>query len=414
MSTGNLPNLPGFRSNPVVKARAARDEVSDEALTEGKTAEFWEEMKAAASPKRSSSMRKAASQSTLRLEPSWLKHDKEVLTYVLYFKEAVMESPVENHRVRSCCLRYHLENDTISITEPKECNSGLVQGLFLVRSKVTNPYTGQRYQPEDFLIGSEHTIFGRRFRVINCDKGARDYLQKSGVDVGEAEDLPEDPFRRKRREAGEQSKVFVESLASTHRKDTLGKFLKYDRKVLQFSCVWDDTKRLYGDKHEYVLQYFLSDDTIEICSKSKINNPFPLLLKRQRVLRDVSNPGDGYYTYLDIKCGEQFDCFKRPLLITGCSANTKNFYLREHGIVQRDMHLPEEPKTVYKRQIPPYNGYGSEPDSLANCLHLIPKPNKPDMKQYMKFMSQEIQFKAQLEYPRPEDMGKRMMRRNVS
>lgn len=390
--------------NPIVKTRAARDEVSSKALEEGKTAEFWERVQSPV--KRKKSLAKSASQSCLRVEPSWLKHDKKVLTFVLYFKEAVMESPIENYRVRSCCLRYHLENNTISITEPKECNSGLVQGSFLVRSKVVNSLTGEPYKPQDFLIGTEHTIFGRCFRVINCDSNARAYLKReSGIDAGEPEELPEDPFRRKRREASEQSKTSVESLASTHRKDTLGKFLKYDRKVLQFSCIWDDTKRLYGDKHEYVLQYFLSDDTLEICSKSKINNPFPLLLKRQRVLRDVSNPGEGYYTYLDIKCGEPFDCFKRPLLITGCSNNTKNFYLREHGIVQKDMHIPAPEKIVYKRQIPPYNGYGSEPDSLANCLHLIPKPNKPDMKQYMKYMSQEIQFKAELEYPQPEDLG---------
>ena len=33
---------------------------------------------------------------------------------------------------------------------------------------------------------------------------------------------------------------------------------------------------------------------------------------------------------------------------------------------------PSPPKV--KREIPPYNGFGSEEDSLASCLNLIPKP----------------------------------------
>jgi len=51
--------------------------------------------------------------------------------------------------------------------------------------------------------------------------------------------------------------------------------------------------------------------------------------------------------------------------------------------------------------IPPYNGFGSEEDSLGNCLSLIPKPPQRD---FVKFMahdrrgldSNELRFTARL------------------
>ena len=38
------------------------------------------------------------------------------------------------------------------------------------------------------------------------------------------------------------------------------------------------------------------------------------------------------------------------------------------------------------REMPPYNGFGSEEDSLCNCLSLIPKPPKRD---FIKFMDKD-------------------------
>jgi len=39
-----------------------------------------------------------------------------------------------------------------------------------------------------------------------------------------------------------------------------------------------------------------------------------------------------------------------------------------------------------QRSMPPYNGFGSEEDSLCNCLSLIPKPPKRD---FIKFMEKD-------------------------
>ena len=44
------------------------------------------------------------------------------------------------------------------------------------------------------------------------------------------------------------------------------------------------------------------------------------------------------------------------------------------------------PKAAKPRELPPYNGFGSEDDSLANCLSLIAKPPRRD---FIKFMEKD-------------------------
>lgn len=39
------------------------------------------------------------------------------------------------------------------------------------------------------------------------------------------------------------------------------------------------------------------------------------------------------------------------------------------------------PKTL--RPVPPYNGFGSEEDSLSSCKGLLPKPSKADFQKFM-------------------------------
>lgn len=45
------------------------------------------------------------------------------------------------------------------------------------------------------------------------------------------------------------------------RVDTLRQFLNHDRHVLRFFCTWDDTGSLYGDIRNFVLNYFLGNES---------------------------------------------------------------------------------------------------------------------------------------------------------
>ena len=50
-----------------------------------------------------------------------------MLRWFGYFKEAVPESPHENHRVRRVVVCHYLSDDTTEVQEPRVVNSGLWQ-----------------------------------------------------------------------------------------------------------------------------------------------------------------------------------------------------------------------------------------------------------------------------------------------
>lgn len=56
--------------------------------------------------------------------------------------------------------------------------------------------------------------------------------------------------------------------------------------VLSFMCEWDDSSRLYGERRLFKLNFYLSDDTIEVNeapATTRGRGPFTRLLSRQRV-----------------------------------------------------------------------------------------------------------------------------------
>jgi hypothetical protein len=51
----------------------------------------------------------------------------------------VHESANENFRVRNVRVLYYLEDDSMQVSEPKEENSGIPQGVFIKRHRVPKP-----------------------------------------------------------------------------------------------------------------------------------------------------------------------------------------------------------------------------------------------------------------------------------
>ena len=45
--------------------------------------------------------------------------------------------------------------------------------------------------------------------------------------------------------------------------------------------------------------------------------------------------------------------------------------------------IAQPPPPAKKRELPPYNGIGSDEDSLSSCLYLIPKPPRKDFDRFM-------------------------------
>ena len=93
-----------------------------------------------------------------------------MLRFYGYFKESVVESRLENFRIRKLIIYYYLEDRSIMIVEPKQTNSGAPQGAFLKRQMVIKQDGSQKpFEPTDFRVGLDIGICGRSIRINDCD-----------------------------------------------------------------------------------------------------------------------------------------------------------------------------------------------------------------------------------------------------
>jgi len=112
-----------------------------------------------------------------RVQPPWLKYDRQVLRYYAYFQEHVVESRLENYRIRPVYIYYYLADETIYITEKKIENSGIPQGVFLKRQKVPKVIgdLSDHYTWQDLNIAININIYERIFRIYDCDAFTKEF-----------------------------------------------------------------------------------------------------------------------------------------------------------------------------------------------------------------------------------------------
>jgi len=306
---------------------------------------------------------------------------QKLLKFYLYFREGVPESNVEIHRVRKCALSYYLEDGTIKISEPRIRNSGLPQGTFLKRSMVTNPVTKLPFQAIDFMVGAEVRIVGHVFHVVRCDPLTRKYfteeLQTQMPSNGSYPDDNHSASMRAQKMEADPRRSRINPLTEVRSEDKLRGFLQFDRKVLRFQCEWDDTSKFDGEVHNYVLHFYLADDTVEmkeVRDENDGHDPFPLLLNRRTVpLISMHQNGQGAYqhehfagsrvissgkaasqrnlTASDLICGEKFQIFGRCVLLQSCDKFTHDFYEHKLGIQQvLEENLPTDRPPAGSRQ----------------------------------------------------------------
>ena len=113
--------------------------------------------------------------------------------------------------LRVCKLYFHLEDDSISIVEPSQQNSGMTQGRIVRRHQVPfrdsipqnddegtvtiilifrlHMFLGRRYMDSKFVtmwdlnVGVDINIYGKMFKLIDCDTFTRHFLSCQGVRV---------------------------------------------------------------------------------------------------------------------------------------------------------------------------------------------------------------------------------------
>ncbi|XP_039250468.1 EF-hand domain-containing family member C2-like isoform X2 [Styela clava] len=355
--------------------------------------------------------------------PTWVAFDRQVLCFQAYFQEAVHEKREEQFRIRNCKIYFYLEDDSIQVIEPTVKNSGIPQGTLIRRHRIPLPAPNddQFYTVEHFNVGNEIVLYGRKFKLMDCDEFTRNFLRKLGVRVSNSERTPDDPYTSLRQDMEES----MQPLRPYERTDTLKQFLSHDRHVLRFWCFWDDGDCMFGDTREMVLHYFLADDTVEIREVIQPNSgrdAVPVFVKRARLPKNAPLPlrqpgektdrtvlnvfgpmGHGgryildslktgavyedYYTDADLVIGAVLNVWGRKLVLCDSDNFTKEFYKSKYGIDDfTPIKYKADSKPQVPRPVPPYNGFGSEEDSLCSCMGLIPKPPQLD---FIKFMERD-------------------------
>ncbi|XP_076099003.1 EF-hand domain-containing family member C2-like isoform X1 [Mytilus galloprovincialis] len=382
--------------------------------------------------------------------PAWVAFDRQVMCFDAFFQEAVHEKREEQFRVRNCKIYFYLEDDSIQVIEPRTKNSQIPQGTLIRRHRVPKPPPNddEFYTIEDFNVGKEISLYSKVFKITNCDEFSRNFLRKLGVKVNVPDENPADPYSKYRKSMDES----MQALRPYEKHDTLKQFLDHDRQVLRFFCYWDDTDSMFGDPREMILHYFLADDTIEIrevISPNSGRDAAPMFLKRGKLPKNIETlrqPGEvtdrtvlnvfgptghggryildslktgavrtDFYKDSDLTLGSVLNVWGRKYVICDLDDFTKEYYRTKFGI--EDFNSVSYKKGGYggvERQWPPYNGWGSEEDSLCSCMGLLPKPPKRD---FIKFMEKDrrgldsnvLRFLARMDTSKPIDQDRRFI-----
>ncbi|CAH8447582.1 unnamed protein product [Dicrocoelium dendriticum] len=278
--------------------------------------------------------------------PAHVALDKMVLKFFGYFKETVTESPLEHYRVRYVHIFYFLEDDSMQITEPPVNNSGIPQGKLVRRHRIPKNDAGDPYNWRDLNLGTNLAVYGRVYRITNCDKFTRDFLESEGVEVNQPEPEPVDPYLE----------------------------MRANREALSLS----KTPSSYDKRRQY-----LEQDHKEIKE---------------------------YFAPKDFRIGQSITILGRKFFLYDCDNFTKAWYYQNFGLTDLkpiDVSV-KEPEPI-KKELPPYNGFGSLEDSLASMKSFMPHPPRMDYAKAVDYATKCLRYEARLDSVRPEDAHRRFI-----
>lgn len=271
-------------------------------------------------------------------------------------------------------------------------------------------------------------VYGRVFRITDCDDFTKAFYHHEGVALQAPEGEPADPFVHTRAMINmkqnppdmAESKEYVEVMLKGGRPNkNLKNHLDFDRKVLSFRIKWDDHSYDGGEKF-YGLNYFLSDQSCEVKEVKQENSGkdnFSMLLKRNKLPKNpkmthcpgMSLQAVDLYGPHDFILGHSVNIYGRVCLLYDCDDFTKSWYEQTLGITQHPVALRKPPPNLVYQPVPPHTGYGFEEDSIGSVIALQPKIPKKDVKKMFKCDMHILRFEAKLVSPEPDDETRKFL-----
>ncbi|CAC9494497.1 conserved hypothetical protein [Leishmania infantum JPCM5] len=369
--------------------------------------------------------------------------DDFVVRMLGYFTEDVSESCAEKERVRKVCISFFVKDDSLSITEIGQRNSGLGESKILSRRQVPKDMRNPNdlLLLSDFRIGDSVNIYGQTFYIVDMDKRSRRYFREVlEKDVPDAQSIPQDSFSRAaaasaerstkrvvtsddmdRKRAIEQQLTGIYTKHSTEDIAITKEFLKNKiNEHLTYLALWDDRGNLSGDLHYCVIRVFLENNTIEIAERRPENSGRwggPILIHRQRIPHpsaDLTQSRYQQHTYgklmkndylcpEDIQVGETYMIYGKPFYVYDSDSFTRNYVREKYQVIIRDaidiapFETPKKQTSVFYP--PPPNGFGSERETRSNWLSLVGKPARVDDEMAQRESGRVMKFSAKLAKP---------------
>lgn len=118
-----------------------------------------------------------------------------MLCFEAFFEEAAQEGQGYAYRIRKVKIFVFMEDGTIQVLEPTINNSGIPQGTLISRQRIPlpAPWSEDFYDILHFNIGKEVELYGRVYKITNCDRFTRVFLNRMGVYVPDPINIPPDP-----------------------------------------------------------------------------------------------------------------------------------------------------------------------------------------------------------------------------
>jgi hypothetical protein len=358
--------------------------------------------------------------------PSYITNEGRVCSFIAYFTEVPREG-IEN-RSRVVFIKFFMEDNSLEMIEPRVENSGTTQGKFLKRHKVSKGDTKEPFQVDDFYCGAQVNIYNRIYTIIDCDNGTKKILEARGTPFGPPMSLPGTVYDPKSR-AGMSRAAPRKTARETKNKD----YFQYDTKVLRFYGVWDSRGMLFGDELNVKLHYLLAENTIEVVpinGRNSGRDRLPKLLKKTSIIKPPTSPsrtgefdfaasgsfvseerggspsggrspsrgtspsrgntaGSGSattlnalaqanklqpatpYHWTDLKVGMVIPVASMTLLLCDADEFTREFYKSKNMPLDAPIIRAPPQYPTLQQTIPPYNGFGSEEDSLQTCKQTL-------------------------------------------